>query len=191
VFGNRLDFRNGHLVLPGGRGAWEKVLAVPYSQSKRFLLRLLQLDGGRALALYAALSAAGRDVQHYFASSPKRFGRLYESMEPYTSLMSSDVAAEMGARDLVRTMRQFSLRGGDLILSGDPRVGPSLLSAMGLRSPTTTVNLRELPDLLEFHIKPQSDSYYRGDSQSAAFQSTRHSDREEPVRDSKRSGGDF
>jgi tetratricopeptide (TPR) repeat protein len=165
VFGGYLDVRDGHLVLPGSQEAWEALLGVPYSEADRFLLELLQHDRGRALPLYAGLSAASEDVQRYFTGSSEPLQRLYESLVSYGSVKSGYSAAAMGIWNLLRTMRQFTVQAGGLQLAGDPRAGPYLLgtTGTGTSAPGAGVNLRDLPRLLDFHVNKQTESFYRGD----------------------------
>ncbi len=151
VFGRNLDVRNGQLELPGAAEAWEKLLGVPRTETGRFLLALLGRDDGRALFLYAGLSAASFDVRQYFTTTQERFQRLYECLSPYDRIKLKQPAASLASLNLGQIMQRLVVRGGSLQLSGSAQAAACILGRQSKASAPAggSLALDDLPRLLD------------------------------------------
>ncbi|HYK91655.1 MAG TPA: hypothetical protein VE398_23005 [Acidobacteriota bacterium] len=160
IFGRYLDLREGRLMLPGSVAAWESLIGVPFSEPGPALLALLRRDGGRALILYAGLSAASREVQQYFTDSPERLRQLYECIPAFRSGRQGRFNASMGTQDFRRIMRQFIVQDGKLLVAGDMSAASHLSSVKSTESATLGADLilKDLPAILDARRSSSSSS---------------------------------
>ena len=131
TYGRYLDFRTGRLIVPGRLESWEALLEARESEPGRFVSRLLSLDGGRPLALYAGLSVASRPVQGYFTASPERLRQLYQSLAPNSGGQLASAGTGLGGQGLGRVLRQLSVTEDAISLNLGSSVVQRLLQSSG------------------------------------------------------------
>jgi tetratricopeptide (TPR) repeat protein len=107
-FGYALDFTDGELVFPGDAGAWRKFLGVSAAVGPESAFNaMLKRDGGRPIALYAAVASAPHSVQK-LVTAPGRLEQLY--LLASTSYPSSPAAvSRVAGFNLGRTLRGLGL----------------------------------------------------------------------------------
>ncbi len=121
VFARYLEFHGGSLVFPGSEQAWQALLGGSRTGSENLLASLVTLDRGRAVALYAGLALAPREVQDYFTASPERLRQTYQDLSASDNARPAGSDAGMGKQSLGRLLRQLTVRPGGLSLDLDSR----------------------------------------------------------------------